>query len=385
MKKKLFIIAGERSGDLLGSKILKQIDRDKFEIDGIGGDLMASEGLNSLFPIDELSVMGIFEILPRLLKLIHRINQTARYIISTEQDIVLTIDSPDFCFRVMKKVNKLDVDNRIRKVHFIAPSVWAYRKGRAKNIARIYDRLFCILPFEPPYFEKYGLKTIFVGHPIFDSDSYEYEFNDSDVEYNENSKIISVTVGSRKSEIKTLLPIAVNVIKNLQKFYNFEYKFIATNNTHGIIEEYFKKNPLNNIEIISDLYEKNLTIKNSFMALAKSGTNTLEIAAYSVPMVVMYSFNFLTNVVGRFLKYKSNIKYVNIINILNNREIIPEALLGDCNPKNITRLMVDLIGSKQNRDSQIFHNLKTLEELGFRKNNSSAKTIIREIYALFGL
>lgn len=385
MKKKIFIIAGEKSGDLLGSKILKHINKDKFEICGIGGELMINEGFNSLFSIDELAVMGIFEILPKLFKLIYRINETAKYIISTRQDIVLTIDSPDFCFRVMEKVTELDIDNKIKKVHFIAPSVWAYRKSRAKKIAKIYDRLFCILPFEPPYFEKYGLKTIFVGHPIFDSDAFEYGFNYSNIEYNENSKIISITVGSRKSEINILLPIVSNVIKNLQKLYNFEYKFLVTESTQKIIENYFEKNPLDNIEIISDWYKKNLTMRNSFIALAKSGTNTLEIAAYSVPMVVVYRFNFLTNIIGKFIKYKSNIKYANLINILNNKEIIPEALLGECNSKNITKLITDLIDNRQNRYNQTFCNLKTLEELGFKKNNSSAETIVNEIYALLGL
>ena len=210
MKKKLFIIAGEKSGDLLGSKILEKIDKSKFDIEGIGGKLMEKTGFKSRFDMYELSVMGIFEVLPKIFKLIKRINETAKYIIKSRQDIVLTIDSPDFCFRVVKKVKKLDKDNIIKKVHFIAPSVWAYRKNRAKKISKIYDRLFCILPFEPPYFEKYGLKTIFVGHPIFDSDSIEYSFNRKNIEYKRNSKIISITVGSRMSEVKRLLPIIIN-------------------------------------------------------------------------------------------------------------------------------------------------------------------------------
>ena len=188
---KLFIIAGEKSGDLLGSKILQNINKNVFDIYGIGGELMLKNGLKeSLFPMEELSLMGIFEILPKIFNLLKRIKQTAEYIIKLQPDVVLTIDSPDFCFRVMKLVKKLDRENKIKKVHFIAPSVWAYREKRAEKISKIYDLLFCILPFEPSYFEKYGLKTIFVGHPLYDTTEYNNIQSNTENNNIQNNNII---------------------------------------------------------------------------------------------------------------------------------------------------------------------------------------------------
>ena len=353
MKKKIFIIAGEKSGDLLGSKILKKIDKNIFDIYGIGGEMMQNEGLNSLFPMEELSVMGIFEILPKIFKLLKRIKETANYIINLKPDVVLTIDSPDFCFRVMKLVKKLDINNNIKKVHFIAPSVWVHRKNRAKKIAKIYDLLFCILPFEPKYFEKYNLKTIFVGHPIFDTDSKEYDFNIKSNNYNTNSNIITITVGSRKSEVKRLLPIVINIINTLNKKHNFQYYILATNYTYDTILYELKKYKINYINVIKNNEEKNNIIKKSLLAIAKSGTNTLEFAGFSIPMVVIYKFNFLTNIIATIIKKKAEIKYATIINIINNKKIIPECLLKDCTENKILLEINKLIDNEELRIKQI--------------------------------
>lgn len=383
MKKKLFIIAGEKSGDLLGSKVLTKIDRSKFDIEGIGGSLMENIGFKSKFPMKELSVMGIFEILPKIFKLLKIINETAEYIIESQQDIVLTIDSPDFCFRVMKKVKKLDKDNKIKKVHFIAPSVWAYRKNRAKKISKIYDRLFCILPFEPPYFEKYGLKTIFVGHPIFDKDSTEYSFNSRLISYKKNSKTISVTVGSRINEVKKLLPIVLKSIRLLnEKYSNLFYNFLATEDTYELVEEYIIASDIKNIKILINQNDKNKSLENSVLAIAKSGTNTLEIAASSVPMIVIYKFNNITNLIVRILKHFSKVKFANLINIMSNREIIPELILNKCNSINTFKYVSNMLENEKLRLEQISINIKVLEKLGFNDNNSSSVKIVEEINRL---
>lgn len=371
MKKKIFIIAGEKSGDLLGSKILKNISKKDFDIYGVGGELMLKSGLEkSLFPMEELSVMGVFEVLPKIFKLLKRIKETAKYIAELKPDIVLTIDSPDFCFRVIKQVKKLDKDNNIKKVHFIAPSVWAYRKGRAKKIAKIYDLLFCILPFEPPYFEKYGLKTIFVGHPIFDEDSIEYDFNKQENIYNNNSNIISITLGSRKSEVKRFFPIIMNVVKNLGA--QFDYYILATDNTYDFI---INKIDDNHIKVIKE--NKNDILKKSLLAIAKSGTNTLEIAGFSVPMIVFYKFGFLTNLIVKFLKRDD--QYATLINIINKKEIIPECLLDKCNYKNIFNEINILLEDEELRKKQIEKNIETLKILGYHNHNNSAKTIAKTI------
>ncbi|GHU26384.1 lipid-A-disaccharide synthase [Bacilli bacterium] len=383
MKKKILIMAGEKSGDLLGSKIIDSLDKNLFEISIVGGVAMEKSGLKSLFPMNELSVMGIFEILPKLFNIIKRIEETARFAVETGQDVVLTIDSPDFCSRVAKKIRKLDKNNKIKIAHLIAPSVWFYRENRAKKIAKIYDILFCILPFEPPYFEKYGLRTIFVGHPLFGQEFKEHDFNNENHHYRKDSKTISLTPGSRKTEVKVLLPIIVGVVDNLRKIYDFNYTILATEDTHELIKNYLKNRNIDYINLEKDPVKKEIIIKNSLIAIAKSGTNTLEIAAHSIPMVAIYRFNFLTNILAFLVsKIRTGVKFVNLINILVHREIIPEILLYDCNPDNISKKVSHLIDNEQIRIEQIEGNLKTLKALGYGSDDSPSRIIINEICKL---
>ena len=379
MKKKFFIIAGEKSGDLLGSKILQNINKNIFDIYGIGGELMLKNGLKeSLFPMEELSLMGVFEILPKIFNLLKRIKQTADYIIKLQPDVVLTIDSPDFCFRVMKLVKKLDKENKIKKIHFIAPSVWAYREKRAEKISKIYDLLFCILPFEPPYFEKYGLKTIFVGHPLYDKTEYDNIQNNTENNI-QNSNIISITLGSRKGEVNRFYPIIINVIKKLNK-QDIKYYFLATNYTYDLIINKLKQDNIQNIEVIKE--NKNDIIKKSILVISKSGTNTLENAGFAVPMVVFYKFGFLTNIIAKRIRKKSKVKFATIINIMNNKEIIPECLLEDCNSNNIYNKVNNLLNNPDLRKEQVENNLKTISILGYKSNNNSGNIIAKKIEEL---
>ncbi|MDR1498751.1 MAG: lipid-A-disaccharide synthase [Rickettsiales bacterium] len=381
MKKKIFVVAGEKSGDVLGSKILEQLDKDTFEVSGIGGEMMEKRGLRSLFSMNELSVMGLFEVLPKIFKLLTLIKKTAEYIVNTEQDILFTIDSPSFCFRVAKLVKKLSKNKKIKLVHFIAPSVWVYKADRAGKIAKIYDLLFCILPFEPPYFEKYGLKTVFVGHPIFDKESIEYGFNGDEImEYNRNSNIISITVGSRKSELKILLPIVLKVIKKLKDRYeNLRYFILATDYTYDIIQNELKIRDINYISVEKNVDKKNRIIKDSLFSIAKSGTNTLEIAGYSIPMIVIYKFGFLTNKIARLMKITSKTKFVNLINVLNQRDIIPEFTLDNCTVANIFEMSCRFVEDEYWRLRQVKENIKTLELLGYKQNNSSTRIIVNHL------
>ncbi len=384
MKKKIFIIAGEKSGDLLGSKIAKQLNREEFEISGVGGKMMENSGVKLFSSIDDISVMGIFEVLPKLFKILKKIKEIAKHIIESEQDIVLTIDAPDFCFRVAKLVKKLDRNKKIKFVHFIAPSVWVYRKNRAKKIAKIYDLLFCILPFEPPYFEKYSLRSIFVGHPIFDKNSLEYEFNKNKISYNSDSNIISITSGSRKSEVKVLLPIILDTVEKLkQKYKNLEFHILATENTVDIINNILQDRKIDYIKINTTQEEKNNILANSLLAIAKSGTNTLEIAGYSIPMIVIYRFNFFTNLIAKFIKIISTAKYVNIINVIAKKENIPELILDNCNSKTIFEKVCKLIDNKELRLKQIKTNLDIIKILGYNtEKNNSIEKIVKCIHSL---
>ena len=384
---KIMLIAGERSGDLLGSKIIKsfenEVKNDTVEFCGVGGNLMEKEGFKSIFDMKKISVMGLFEVLKNIFLILSCIKQTVEFIKKEQPDIVITIDSPDFSFRVMKAVKQFDIENKIKKIHLIAPSVWVHRKKRAEKIAKIYDLLLCILPFEPPYFEKYGLKTICVGHPIFDKNSTEYEFNKSDFynKYNKNSDIISITAGSRKSELNILLPVLVETINTIaQKNNNLKFHFLATSDSKSIIDNYLKKSNCDfNYSIIDDIYEKHNSIKNSKIVIAKSGTNLLEIAGFQVPMIVIYKFNFLTNVIAKILQKLNNVKYVSLLNIINNKKTVEELLLFDCNSKNILNIYNKIIDNQEYLENQIEENLSAIKQLGYKDNYSSIDKIKNEI------
>ena len=368
MTKKFCLLAGEKSGDLIGSKIIKKIKDNNSDIEfiGIGGELMQKEGLNSIIDMNELSIMGVFEVLPKIFRLLKLIKYVANFILENKPDVVITIDSPDFNFRVMKIVKKYDKNNEIKKIHFVAPSVWAYRKSRAEKISKIYDLLFCILPFEPPYFEKYDLKTVFVGHPIFENSNYENN-------YDFNSDIISITLGSRMSEVKRHLPIIKKVINNI---FNKQFYVLVTNNT----KDYIEKNLNNeNIKIVSDKEEKDNIIRKSKLVIAKSGTNNLEVASFGVPMIVYYKFGFITNILATIIRRKADRNFANLINIINNKEIIPEILLFKCNSKNILNKLIYMLNNKECCYKQIDENIKTLKVLGFNSNINVVDKIYNEI------
>ena len=208
----VYIIAGEVSGDALGAALIRELRKKykgQIEFVGIGGDLMEAEGVNSLFPISEMAVMGIFELLPHMKCLMKRIEQTVADVLSKKPAALITIDSKAFTMRVAKRIHKRQsgVKRRIRLIHMVAPTVWAWRPGRAKQIAKFLDHLLTLFPFEPPYFTRHGLKTTFVGHPAAeqpkgDGAGYRQLFN-----IEKNAKVVTLLPGSRPGEVNRLLPI----------------------------------------------------------------------------------------------------------------------------------------------------------------------------------
>jgi lipid-A-disaccharide synthase len=299
--KKIFIIAGEASGDLLGSRIMASLKNKDPNIKfvGIGGDRMGKEGLQSIFPMEDLSVMGFFEVFPRLFLLLRRIRETVKKIIEEKPDLILTIDSPSFCFKVIEKLKSKNKSffKTVKKVHLIAPSVWAYKEGRAKKIAKLYNLLLCILPFEPPYFEKYGLRTEFIGHPIFDDVDTKYKTkytkNDlikrySDINYNDI--IIILTPGSREGEVGKIYPIMIKTINILRNTYDYKYKdyhvFTFANNATKDLVEFVSHEHDFDTEIVLNDIDKQKIMSSANIVLAKSGTNVFEFNVFNIPCVV---------------------------------------------------------------------------------------------------
>lgn len=351
----IYIIAGEPSGDFIGSKLIQQIKllTPDAKIVGIGGELMKKEGINTLFDIKHISIMGLFEILPKIFKILKLINKTTKNILETNPDILVTIDSPGFNLKVAKNIKK-KCNNKIKLVHYVAPTVWAYKPKRAKKFAKIFNYLFCLLPFEPQYFTKEKLPSFFVGHPIVESNIANIINHKTNQDIKNNNKILLLP-GSREKEIKALLPLFLRVANNIQKHYVDLQIVIATIPTlYNLVLDISKK--YNNIVVAKTEQEKYKSFLETKIALAASGTVTLELALARIKTVVAYKMNFLTTFI---LSLILKIKFVSLINIMANKEIFPEVLGYKCTEKRLSEVSLNTFKSKLDEDlmCNILHSL----------------------------
>ena len=318
--KKLYVIAGEPSGDYLGAKVISQINAmSRVKIFGVGGELMRQSGLDSVIDIQQISIGGVLEIVPKLFRINRLIKQVIADILRTNPDVLLTIDSPGFCFRIAKLVRKRNPN--IKLVHLVAPSVWAWRKKRAKKLAKIYDQLLTLFDFEPPYFQKYGLNTTFVGHVAVE------EFNENDTP---KKDMLLILPGSRKQELQMLLPIFVHSLK----YFNFERIVIPTlPHLEKLIKEIVKDA---NIEIVSEEKQKRKLFGQAKCAIVASGTATLQLALSGCPMVCCYRLSTLSY---HIIKSMIKVKYISLVNIILNSPVIPELIQNECNAMSIANAM----------------------------------------------
>ena len=328
--KKIFIIAGEVSGDVLGAKIMHEMPGVDFV--GIGGQHMTEAGLESLFPMSDLAVMGIVEVLAHVKTLSKRIQQTVKSIIEEKPDIVLTIDSPGFAKSVVKAVRKSRKLKRTKFYHVVAPQVWAWGEKRAEKYAKIFDKLYAFFDFEIPYFTKYGLKTISVGHPISDGlDKYKSDKS--------GDKIITLVPGSRMNEVKKLLPVFHKTVDMLVSCGYKDYKFVIP--TVETTEHYISENIKNwkhKPELVPAKERYNV-YANTYIAIVASGTVSAELAIMHIPTIVVYKMNFLTVMLARMLL---KVKWASLVNILMNKTIYPELLGKDANPTAIVDCLQQL-------------------------------------------
>lgn len=354
--KRIFICAGEASGDALGANIIKILKErnPNIEFSGIGGPLMENQDFKSIFAYNELAIMGIFEIIPHIRNIIKRLKQTVEAIKIFKPDIVLTIDSPGFNFRLAKRVRRLK-NNSCKIIHYGAPTVWAWRPNRAKKIAKFLDHLLVLFPFEPDYFTKHNLPTTFVGHPIADRPAPKNR-PEVDKKLSDESSTFHFLIlpGSRQTEIKHMAPIFAQVAKILYKKYP-HIKFLLPTLPHLMddLKPLFKNLP---VEFISNHQEKWDAFYKSDLALAASGTVTLELAQAQVPMIVAYKTSTLT---AAIIKKLIKIPYVSLVNILCSKQIVPECLQKECEPNLIVEYLENLIKTEQNRKIQLdeFKNL----------------------------
>ncbi len=357
--KKIFILTGEASGDKLASTVISKIKRINPNIEYlcVGGSNLNDLGIKSIFDLKEITYIAFTSVLFNIFKIRNRIYKTVDEIIKFNPDILFSVDSPDFSLRVSKIVKRKNP--KIKTIHFIAPKVWAWREGRVKKMKKYLDHILLLFKFEKKYFDKESLLNTFVGHPLLDE-----EIN-SNIQLNnlisDKKKYISLFAGSRESEIKILTPILFKFIKKMNdKENDFNFIFHSTDKLKNYLINLLNKESIPNTEVISDDKIKNEILKKSIFAVVKSGTVSLEVCKLNIPSIIIYKMNFINFFIAKlFLK----IKFVNMLNIINDKEIIPELIQKDCNPDEIFKSVFYFLKKPELIEKQLSDIKSTINDL----------------------
>ena len=363
---RVFLIAGEASGDRLGAALMAGLKTlGSVEFHGVGGPLMQDEGLSSLFDMSELSVMGIVEVLPKYRHLKRRIAETAEAVLKTRPDVMITIDSPDFCLRVAKLVK---AKSDIRTVHYVAPSVWAWREGRAAKMAKVIDHVLAILPFEPPLMRAHGMACDFVGHPVVsepqagaeDVAAFREKHGLSD------APVLLVLPGSRRGEVARLAPIFGEALRPvLERYPDMKLVVPTTANVTETLREAVGTWPqaplildpgrMSNAEY---KIEKAAAFGVAQGALAASGTVSLELAAADTPMVIAYDVNWLSRqIIAALLKVDT----LTLVNLVSETRDVPECNGRECRADRIAPALLTML---EHPERQARAMRLTMERLG---------------------
>ncbi len=333
---RVFVIAGEPSGDKLGAALmagLKQL-RDDVSFDGVGGPLMQAEGLVSRFPMDELSVMGLAEILPKYRALKARIREMAEAVVETQPDVLITIDSPDFCLRVARLV-KAATD--IRTVHYVAPTVWAWRPGRAAKMAGFIDHVLALFPFEPPYMTAAGMDCDFVGHPVV---AEPIATEDEAAALGEGTAVL-VLPGSRKGEVARLADRFGKAVEQVAEAVpDARFVIPTTAGVYDLVQERVQHWKVPVTVLSPESPDKAAWFRRADVALAASGTVSLELAANGTPMVIAYDMAWLSRVIiSRMLRVDT----VTLVNLVSENRAIPEFIGKSCESGPITEAVLAVL------------------------------------------
>ena len=348
LKYKIYIIVGEDSGENIAYEILSQLKKKiNYKLYGIGGKKLNSLGLKEIFSLSELSIMGLFEVLPKVPKLLKLIQKTYINILEVDPDLIITIDAPDFAFRVLKKIKK--ENNQFKTLHIVAPTVWAWKPNRAKKISRFVDNLFVLFPFEKKYFIPHGIKTTFIGHP-FIKNSFKKEKISKKL-FSSNKDIISIFPGSRKGEIERHLNKILFFLSKNSNYKIYKILIIAVNNHIELINNISKEfNKTLDLKVLNSLKYKNYAFKYSKYAIAVSGTISLELALNKVPLIVVYKLNLFSYLI---LKRLVRVKYISLANIILNKKVIPELVQNDFSYNKFNVEFDKLINNESNKNKQL--------------------------------
>ena len=364
--KKIFVLTGEPSGDKLASTLISRLKQENSEIEylSVGGTHLKKLGINSIYDLKEITYLGFTSVLLNIFRIKSKINKTVEEIVKFNPDILLSVDSPDFTLRVAEKVKK--INNNIKTIHYVAPQVWVWRKNRVKKIKKFIDHILLLFEFEKKYFDEENINNTFVGHPLIEINQNNKTIIDNILP--KNKKIISIFPGSRNSETNVLLPILLDFVKLMNKKHNEYFFYIhATEENKSLILEHVKKYNFDNIDIVSEENIKSEILSKSIFAVSKSGTVSLQICNFNVPSIIIYKLSFINFMIFKMLV---NVKFANIINIINNREVIPELLQKECNADEIYRSVIYFLKNPELMKKQVSECTKTLE--GIRSKTSSA-------------
>ena len=352
----IYIVAGETSGDVLGARLMAALRaaRPDLGFAGIGGPAMVAQGLDPLFDMQQLAVMGLLEVIPSLLRLRRLLLATVRDVEHRRPAVLVTIDAPGFSLRLLQRLRPGVARSGLKRVHYVAPQVWAWREGRVRHFPGLWDRLLCLLPFEPAYFAAHGLDGRFVGHPVLESGAGSgnaARFRATHALPPE-AKILVLMPGSRRGEVSRLLPVYAETLTLLARSFPTLVPVVpAATGVADSVRAATAAWPVRPL-VVTTLADKHDAYAAAAVALTKSGTSTLELALAGVPMAVTYRVNPLTAAIARRLV---RVKFAALVNILAGREVVPELIQQRCTPallaETVATLLADPAAAQAQREA----------------------------------
>lgn len=383
---KIYVIAGEPSGDALGGALMDGLNSlvPDIQYSGVGGPLMQAQGLTSQFPMEELSLMGIAEVLPKYFHLKRRIRECAEAVIAQKPDVMITIDAPDFCLRVAKLVKAKAP--HIRTVHYVAPSVWAWRPKRADKMAKCIDQVLALLPFEPPHMEAAGMECDFVGHPIATQEqATDAEADQFRLHYGIGEQpLLLVLPGSRRSEVTRLSPVFQEAVKGvLERVPDLQIVLPAAPAVAGLIKASKELWPERLIVLdpreLGDNADrlKKAAFRAADVALAASGTVSLELAAARTPMVIAYDMSWLSR---KIISAMLRIDTVTLVSLVSDTRVIPELIGDQCKPELIAPYVAEVLNHPAEQIAAMTTTMHRLGEGGEAPGLRAAKAVLAGLH-----
>ena len=361
---RIMLVVGEPSGDALGQQVilaLRALTGGRADIIGVGGERMRSAGMQSLYSITDTSVMGLREVVPKVPVILKRIRQVAAFARDTQPDVVVMIDSPDFTHKVARRLRRIAPDMKI--VDYVAPQVWASRPGRAKKMAQYFDHVLCLLPFEVPFFQGAGMGASFVGHPAVERAPKPGQGEAFRARHAipPDARILMLLPGSRSSELRFLWPVFREAIEMPEREAGSFRIVLPTVQTvsrkvHDLVRQWGR-----DVIVVEDPDDKLGAFDAADVALAASGTVATELALSATPMVIGYRVGALTAAIARRMV---RVRYVTLVNLILDREVVPEFIQENCTAPNLSRELVRLLTNHAARVSQVTASTAALKQMG---------------------